>query len=86
MIGNTIGFLIRNLPVVLLLLALLFGALGRPHGSAASRFLAWVLLFPSVLQGHGPALRTSHFPKWLQPILGGRPARFSLKLECQTSQ
>jgi hypothetical protein len=46
MVADAIAWLIRNLPAVLLVLALLLGALGRPRGDTASRFLAWILLLP----------------------------------------
>ena len=49
--AQTIGFIIRNLPALLLVLALFLGALGHPRGNAASRFLAWVLLLPIGVTG-----------------------------------
>jgi len=46
MIAETIAFLIRNLPAMLLALALVLGGMGQPRGPAAARFLAWILLLP----------------------------------------
>ena len=51
MIPGRSPFLVRNLPAVMLVLAILLGALGRPHGDVASRFLAWVLLLPIGIVG-----------------------------------
>jgi hypothetical protein len=51
MIAHAIRFVLQNLPALLLLVALVMAA-GRPgHGSAAERFLSWILLLPVGLTG-----------------------------------
>lgn len=52
MIAESIAFLIRNLPAVLLVLALVLGAAGQPRRlDGASRLLGWVLLLPIGVTG-----------------------------------
>jgi hypothetical protein len=50
MIAQLIGFLLRNLPAVLLVLAVII-ALARRHAPAAERLLAWILLLPIGVTG-----------------------------------
>jgi len=52
MIAQLIGFLIRNLPAVLFVLAFVI-TLSRRHGSAVERHLAWILLLPIGVTGYG---------------------------------
>lgn len=47
---TAIGFVIRNLPVILLGLALVAAVLGR-RGSFPERLLAWILLLPIGMTG-----------------------------------
>jgi hypothetical protein len=45
-IAESIGFVLRNLPAFLLVIALLVAALHRGHWSTPERFLSWLLLLP----------------------------------------
>jgi hypothetical protein len=51
LIGETIAFLLRNLPAIMLVVALVLGASTRGHGSTAERLLAWTLLLPIGVTG-----------------------------------
>ena len=51
MIGETIGFLLRNLPAVLLVAALVVATPRRGVESAVERFLGWILLLPIGVTG-----------------------------------
>ncbi len=51
MIAAAIAFLLTNLPAVLLVLALILGAVTRGGSSTAERFLSWILLLPIGLTG-----------------------------------
>ena len=85
MVAETIAFLIRNLPAVLLVLALILGFTGRPGGSGASRFLAWVLLLPIGITGLWAGIAHVAFPMSLRLISAGRSVRFSSRWEWPTS-
>jgi hypothetical protein len=51
MIAQSIGYSIRNLPVLLLLIALVAAAARHRHGFIAERFLSWMLLLPIGVTG-----------------------------------
>jgi hypothetical protein len=51
MIAYTIGFVLRNLPALLLVVALAAATAQRGRGSAAERFLSWILLLPIGVTG-----------------------------------
>jgi hypothetical protein len=51
MMAEYIGFLVRNLPALLFVVALGVAAARRGHGSAAERFLSWILLLPVGVTG-----------------------------------
>lgn len=59
MIAQLIGTLIRNLPAVLFVLALIIPLLYR-HGPVIERFLSWILLLPIGITGLG---------RYLSPLL-----------------
>jgi hypothetical protein len=50
-IGATIGFLLRNLPAILLVAALAIAAVRGGHVNVANRFLSWILLLPIGVTG-----------------------------------
>ena len=62
MLAASIGFAVRNLPALLLILALALAALRRGPTSAAERFLAWVLLLPIGMTGLWAGLFHLFFP------------------------
>jgi hypothetical protein len=51
MIAYAIRFVLQNLPALLLVVALVMAAARRGHGSAAERFLSWILLLPIGVTG-----------------------------------
>jgi hypothetical protein len=51
MIAFAIRFVLQNLPALLLVVALAMAAARRAHGSAAERFLSWILLLPIGVTG-----------------------------------
>lgn len=80
MIGETIGFLIRNLPAVLLVAALALAATGRPRGDAAGRFLAWVLLLPIGVTGLWAGIAHVAFPKVAAAHIGWEVSPFQYEV------
>ncbi|MBV8912931.1 MAG: hypothetical protein JOZ05_07840 [Acetobacteraceae bacterium] len=72
--------MIRNLPAVLLVLALVFGALGRPRGDAASRFLAWVLLLPIGVTGLWAGIGHIAFPQVAASHIGWQVSPFQFEV------
>jgi hypothetical protein len=61
-IAETIAFLLRNLPAVLFVIALAVAASRRRHGSAAERYLSWILLLPIGVTGLWAGLAHIFFP------------------------
>jgi hypothetical protein len=51
MIGAIIGFLLRNLPAILLVAALAIATIRAGHVNVADRFLSWILLLPIGVTG-----------------------------------
>ena len=51
MIAYAIRFVLQNLPALLLVVALVMAAARGGHGSAAERFLSWILLLPIGVTG-----------------------------------
>jgi hypothetical protein len=80
MVADAIGFLIRNLPAMLLALALILGASGRPHGDAAGRFLAWVLLLPIGVTGLWAGIAHVAFPQVAAAHIGWQVSPFQLEV------
>jgi hypothetical protein len=81
MAAQTIGFIIRNLPVFLLALALILGALGRPRGTgAASRFLGWILLLPIGGSGLWAGITHVFFPQVAAEHIGWAVSPFQFEV------
>jgi Family of unknown function (DUF6790) len=51
MIAYAIRFVLQNLPALLSVVAPVMAAMHRGHGSAAERFLSWILLLPIGVTG-----------------------------------
>jgi hypothetical protein len=51
MIAETLHFIFRDFPAVMLVLALLIAAVSKTRGCASERFLSWLLLLPIGLTG-----------------------------------
>ena len=80
MIGETIGFLLRNLPAVLLVAALVLAALRRGYGSTAERFLAWILLLPIGVTGLWAGLTHVFFPTVAAAHIGWQTSPFQFEV------
>lgn len=62
MIAEAIGFALRNLPAVLLVLALVMASLRSSPQPAAERYLAWLLLLPIGVTGLWAGISHVVFP------------------------
>jgi hypothetical protein len=80
MIGASIAFLIRNLPAVLLVVALTIAAARRGHGTAAVRFLSWVLLLPIGITGLWAGLFHVFFPSTAATLIGWQTSPFQFEV------
>ncbi len=80
MIAQAIGFAIRNLPAILLVLALILGALGRPRESAPGRFLAWILLLPIGVTGLWAGIAHVAFPHVAAAHIGWEVSPFQYEV------
>jgi hypothetical protein len=80
MIAQAIALLIRNLPAVMLALALILGAAGRPRGAAASRFLGWVLLLPIGVVGLWAGTAHVAFPQVAAEHIGWQVSPFQFEV------
>ncbi|MGD9509195.1 MAG: DUF6790 family protein [Geminicoccaceae bacterium] len=80
MIGEAIAFVLRNLPALLLVIAILVAALRRGHGGTAERFLAWLLLLPIGVSGLWAALFHLVFPSTAADLIGWQVSPFQLEV------
>lgn len=80
MIGHAVAFLVRNLPAVLLALALILGAAGRPSGPRAWRFLGWVLLLPIGVVGLWAGIAHIVFPHVAAEHIGWQVSPFQYEV------
>jgi hypothetical protein len=78
--GETIGFLIRNLPAVLLVAAFVLAALRRGSGSAAERLLAWILLLPIGITGLWAGVTHVFFPAVAAAHIGWQTSPFQFEV------
>lgn len=79
-IGTAIAFVLKNLPVLLLVLAVLCARLvpsGRP---APERYLAWILLLPIGVTGVWAGLFHIFWPDVSAAHIGWQPSPFQLEV------
>jgi hypothetical protein len=79
-IAETIGFLLRNLPAVLLVIALAIAALRHRHGNAAERYLSWILLLPIGLTGLWAGIAHVAFPATAAAHIGWQVSPFQFEV------
>src|SRR5271154_808908 len=70
MVGEAIGFFLRNLPAFLFATALVFASLLRGSGGAAERLLAWILLLPIGVTGLWAGISHILFPAMAAAHIG----------------
>lgn len=80
MIAESIGFVLRNLPALLLVAALLIASLHRGRWSAAERYLSWILLLPIGVTGLWGALFHLFFPSVAAANIGWQPSPFQFEV------
>jgi hypothetical protein len=79
-IAESIGFVLRNLPAFLLVIALLVAALHRGHWSTPERFLSWLLLLPVGISGLWAAIFHLFFPGVSAENIGWQPSPFQFEV------
>ena len=80
MIAAVIGFVLRNLPALLLVLALALAAARRGPGGTAERYLAWLLLLPIGVTGLWAALFHLFFPTTAAEMIGWQTSPFQFEV------
>jgi hypothetical protein len=81
MIADAIGFLLHNLPAILFVIALVIAAAryGR-DGSAAERFLSWILLLPIGVTGLWAGVFHVFFPAMAAAFIGWEVSPFQFEV------
>ena len=79
-IAAVIGFVLSNLPAILLALALLIAALRHGHGAPARRFLSWVLLLPIGVMFLWAAFYHLVLPGQAAAYIGWQPSPFQFEV------
>ncbi len=80
MITYAIEFVLHNLPALLLVLALAVAAVQRGHGSAAERFLSWILLLPIGVTGLWAGAFHIFFPTTAAALIGWEVSPFQFEV------
>src|SRR5277367_4754340 len=80
MIADTIRFLLRNLPAVLLVIALIAAAARHGDGLAAERFLSWILLLPIGITGLWAGIFHVFFPATAAALIGWQVSPFQFEV------
>jgi hypothetical protein len=80
MAAQTIGFVLRNLPALLFILALIIAALASNRGPTAERFLSWVLLLPIGITGIWAGVTHVFFPEVAAGHIGWQTSPFQFEV------
>ena len=80
MIAELIGFVLRNLPAFLLVIALLVAALHRGRWSTPERFLSWLLLLPVGVTALWAAVFHLFFPSITAADIGWQVSPFQFEV------
>jgi hypothetical protein len=78
-IAETIGYLLRNLPAVLFVVALIF-ATARHRGNTAERYLSWILLLPIGVTGLWAGVAHVFFPATAAAHVGWQASPFQFEV------
>jgi hypothetical protein len=81
MVGESIAFSLRNLPAFLLVVALVFASFLRGQGSAAERYLTWILFLPIGVTGLWAGISHIFFPATAAAHIGWQVSPFQFKWE-----
>jgi hypothetical protein len=80
MIAYAIRFVLQNLPALLLVVALMMATARRGHGSAAERFLSWILLLPIGVTGLWAGAFHVFFPATAAALIGWEVSPFQFEV------
>ena len=80
MIGETIGFFLRNLPVLLFVVAVALAMVTRGHGTIVERLLAWTLLLPIGVTGLWAGTAHVFFPATAAAHIGWQVSPFQFEV------
>ena len=80
MMAETIAFVLRNLPVLLFVAALVFAGLSRSGAPIADRLLNWILLLPIGVSGLWAALFHLFFPQIAAADIGWETSPFQFEV------
>ena len=78
--AETIAFVLRNLPVLLFVAALVFAGLSRSREPMADRLLNWILLLPIGVSGIWAAVFHLFFPEIAAADIGWEPSPFQFEV------
>jgi hypothetical protein len=79
-VGQTIGFLLRNLPAVLFGAALIFAAMRSMPDNIAERYLGWILLLPIGVTGLWAGAFHVFFPATAAAHIGWQVSPFQFEV------
>jgi hypothetical protein len=79
MTGAIIGFVLSNLPAILLVFAILAGTLSS-HRPRSEALLSWLLLLPIGIAGIWAAVYHLLFPKFAAAFIGWQPSPFQFEV------
>jgi hypothetical protein len=80
MMAETIAFVLRNLPVFLIVAALALAVARRTGGSGPERLLAWVILLPIGVTGLWAGVFHLFFPEIAAADIGWEPSPFQFEV------
>jgi hypothetical protein len=80
MIGETIGFLLRNLPALLFVAGILLAMSTKSHATIVERFLAWTLLLPIGATGLWAGITHVFFPATAAAHIGWAVSPFQFEV------
>jgi len=79
-IPEVIGSLLRNLPAVLFVIALIIATAHRREGGAAERYLSWILLLPIGVTGLWAGVAHIFFPATAAAHIGWQVSPFQFEV------
>ena len=79
-IGETIAFILRNLPALLFVAAIVLAMITRGHGTLVERLLAWTLLLPIGVTGLWAGASHVFFPATAAAHIGWQVSPFQFEV------